>query len=219
MKVKALFFDCDGVLMFGAPWLKLHKTMGISSELDLKWFQEYYAGKISFGQWTDNVANYYKKNKLDRKIFEEVMDLKNYTFNNEAYKLIKFLYKNNIEIAIVSSGIDFYVENVAKHFGIKYCRANARFLFDENGMFQKILYGIDDMQQKVLDLDELCKIMSIKPSESIFIGDSDNDLKAFAHTKRGILYKNDLPELQDKAWKKVENLEDVIDIIKEVNEQ
>lgn len=219
MKVKAVFFDCDGVLIFGGPWVKLHTRMGISQKQDLEWFTQYYSGEISYEEWVNNIQGRYKKNNLDKRIFQEVMDLKNYTFNKEANKLIQYLKKKNIEIAIVSSGIEDYVKNVAKYFGIKHWKSNAKFVFNIDGKFERFEYGVDDDLQKVLDIEKLCSKLDISPNEAIFIGDSDNDLKAFERTGRGILYKNDLPELQDKAWKKVNNLEEVIDIIKKENEE
>lgn len=218
MKVKIVFFDCDGVLIFGGPWVNLHTRMGISQKQDLEWFKQYYLEKISYEEWVNNIQSYYKKNNLDRRIFQEVMDIKKYTFNKEANKLIQYLKKKNIEIAIVSSGIEDYVKNVAKYFGINHWKSNTKFFFNTEGRFEKLEYGVADDQQKVLDVEELCKNFKILPKESIFIGDSNNDLKAFDCTGRGILYKNDLLELQDRAWKKVNNLEEVIDIIEKINE-
>lgn len=229
MKVKIVFFDCDGVLIFGNPWIRLHRVMGISEELDQKWLNQFLKGEITNTKWTRNIEEYYIKNKLTKAEFEDILNLKNFVFNKEAYPLINFLKKEGIEIAIISSGIAYYVSMVANHFGIKYWRDNANFIFDKEGIFTNIKFGLDDLDQKVKDINDISTLLNISHLESIFIGDAGNDTKAFEHTKRGILYKtknkSDVEDTWDNldtkllkaSWKKIDNLESVIDIIKDIN--
>ncbi len=49
MKVKIVFFDCDGILLFGNPWRKIANAVGLPTQLDKKWFRDYYDNKLSFG--------------------------------------------------------------------------------------------------------------------------------------------------------------------------
>ena len=161
MKVKVVFFDCDGTLIFGNPWMKLHKAMGISEELDQKWVNQFLNGDITSAQWVGNIEEYYIKNKLTKTLFENILNLKDFVFNEEAYALVNFLKSEDIESAIISSGIDYYVSKVADHFGIKYWRANARFIFDKNGMFTNIQFGLDDLDQKVKDIDDISTLLKI----------------------------------------------------------
>lgn len=229
MKVKIVFFDCDGTLMFGSPWVQLNKAMGISEELDKFWLNQFLKGEITSDKWTKNIEGFYRKNNLTKTKLEEILDLKNFTFNQEAYGLMEFLNRQNIQTAIISSGIDYYVKGVAKHFNIKYFKDNASFIFDENGKFVKIKSGSDDLDQKVNDIKNICDSLNLNPLESIFVGDAGNDKKAFEYIKRGILYRTkflgsvkDLwanvdAGLLNASWKKVDNLVSVIDIIKEEN--
>lgn len=229
MKVKLAFFDCDGTLIFGNPWLHLHYAMGIKPEVDKKWVNQFLAKEITNEQWIKNIEEYYIKNGLNRKKFEDILNLANYKFNKEANNLMDFLREEKIQTAIVSSGIDYYVSKVADYFGIKYSGNNAKFIFDKNGNFKNIEHGLDDLEQKVADINNICREIGVSPQESIFVGDGANDVKAFEYTKRGIMYIAKYPTnfediwtsantaLLRAAWKKVDNLEKIIDIIKKEN--
>jgi phosphoserine phosphatase len=156
-------------------------------------------------------------------------DIKKFRLNDEAEDLIKFIKDQGIYFAFISSGIDHYISQIAKHFGTDYYHANAVFEFDKNDYFIDMKYTDVDPQAKVVAINEFCKRFNISPDESIFIGDANNDLEAFKYTKRGILYrvKNQLnaidiwkekdDALQLAAWKKIDNLRLVIDIIKDIN--
>ena len=229
MKVKVVLFDCDGVLIFGNPWPQLHKAMKVSPKQDREWFSKYYEGKITYEQWNQKIEEHYRKQKLDRKTFENVLSLQNFTINEEAKELIIYIKNKNIPIAIISSGIDYYVSRVAQYFRIEDWYANAFFNFDSSDYFTKIRYIDSDPDAKVLAINEICEKFNILPQESIFIGDSGNDIKAFEYTKRGILYKTRHPknieytwaaydaELLKASWKKIEDLQDVIKIIENEN--
>ncbi len=213
MKVKIIFLDCDGVLIFGKPWLKLHERMHISSELDRKWMSEYYGGQITFEQWNRNVEKFYRKNKLTLNIFKEVMALENYSLNNEARELVEYINDKKIVSFIISGGIDSYVSKVAKNFNIPNWIANYSVIFDSNGDFEKIKYVRDDELFKRTSIQQVCKQYNALPTETIFIGDSRNDIKAFDLTKHGILYRTKDRELGRTSWKRVNDLKEVISIL------
>lgn len=219
MKVKIVFFDCDGILLFGNPWRKIANAVGLPAELDLKWFRDYYDNKLSFKRWNKNIEDYYKKGGLNRKMYEEILDFKNYTINKEGKELVEYIKSQGIEIAIISSGTGDYVSKVADYFGIKYWRANITMVFDQNDMFLKFQCVDEDPKAKVIEIKSLCKMLNISPSDSLFIGDADNDMDAFEFTKRGILYKTNDPRLEKLAFKKINNLLEIIDIIKDINGQ
>ena len=214
MKYKTIFFDSGGVLIFGNPWVKLAEAVHIPLELDQKWLDDYYDGKISFQDWNRNVESYYLKAKLDKNTFEKVLDFKNYIFNKEAVGLIEYLQDKGYQIAIISSDTDYFMGKIAKHYGIDIFKANCRFVFDKSGLFKKREYISSDPEAKVIQINEVCKDLDINPEETIFIGDSINDSRAFQHTKHGIMYGNH-PQLAKFAWKNVKDLREIIKILEE----
>jgi len=216
MKFKIVFFDCDGVLLFGHPLSRLEKELNIYSTIHQQW-DDYYSGKITFEEWIGNIEFLYKKAGLNKKNYDEVIDFKNYEINKEAEDLVKYLKERNYEMAIISSGSGEYVSQVAKHFGIKYYRINTILVFDKNGKFIKLKTFGEDPDVKVSQIKEICDLLDVNPIETVFVGDSDNDLKAFEYTKHGILYSVNQPELEKFAWKKINNLGQIISILENAN--
>jgi len=211
MQPKIIFFDCDGVLVTNLLWPNLHKVIGLSDELDRKWWNEYYSGVITNDQWVKNISNFYKKKKLDKKLFEKT--LSDIEFNPEAFEIFNYLKEKKILIAIISSGIDFYLKKVAKALRPDYWRANATFHFNNKGLFTHWDYITDDDQTKVIQIEEICAELKIKPTATLFVGDFNNDLKAFKLTQHGILYKGKNPEHSKIAWKSINNLMEIKEIL------
>lgn len=213
MKFKIVFFDCDGVLLFGNPLGRLGEASNISQTMYRKWAQDYYDRLISFDEWIKNIDSCYKKTGLNKKTYEAIIDFKHYEINKEAGDLIRYLREKRYEIAIISSGSEEYVSQVANYFGIKHYRINTIMDFDDNGLFIRLKTFGEDPDVKVMQINEICEMLNIAPTETIFIGDSDNDLKAFEHTKHGILYKTKDPRFEKIAWKRVDDLREVIKIL------
>jgi HAD superfamily phosphoserine phosphatase-like hydrolase len=211
MKPKLIFFDCDGTLIEGNAWGKLHDAISMPRELEQKWWKDYYAGNLTFDQWLENIEDQYRKCGLTQKIFEDVMS--NYTFNPNVKEVCKKLQEMNIPIAIVSSSTEVTVKKVADELGIDTWRTNSFLSFDESGKFLKFGYDTDDPIVKVKQITEICKERGIKPTETFFVGDSNNDKDAFLLTKHGILYKNHDPVLVKAAWRVIEDFAEILPLI------
>lgn len=215
-RFKIVFFDCDGVLLFGFPLTRLEQKLDIGLEITQK-MEKYYNGEVAFQDFVDNIEFLYKKAKLTKDLYEEIVNFKNYQINKEAKILIDYLQKNEYEIAIISSGSAEYVSGVAEYFGIKYFRVNSILDFNKDGKFEKLRGFGEDAQVKVDQVKEICGLLKINPDESVFIGDSDNDIKAFEFTKHGILYGSKRLDLEKHAWKRVEDLRDIKKILEDAN--
>lgn len=207
MKAKVVFFDCDGVLTLDTLWPKLHNAVGLPKNLDTKWFNEYYSGEINFVTWVKNIEDYYRKKKLTKELFERTLN--QITINEEAFQITNYLKKRKIKTAIISSGIDYYVKKVAKKLKVDYWRSNASFHFGKKGIFTHMDCYIDDPTAKVIQIREICSLLKVKPTETIFVGDSANDLKAFELTQHGVLYRSEEEKYKKKAWKIINNLKEI----------
>lgn len=205
-KFKIIFFDCDGVLLFGEPLSALEKFLNISASVVNQWIDDYYKDKITFDFWIKKLEQLYIKAGLSEKAAKRVMDIKNYSINKEAGELITYLKDKGYEIAIISSGIDYYVSQVAKHFNIKYFRVNTLLVFDDDGKLREFKTFGPDPDVKADQIREICGELGVDPTETVFIGDSFNDQKAFEVTKHGILYRTENPLLEKVAWKRVDDL-------------
>ena len=211
MKSKVVFFDCDGVLIFGNPWGTLELALDIPVEFSQRLWNDYYLGKITMDYWNSLVEEMYRGKSLTKAFYQEQM--KKFHINPEAYEIIAYLKQKDIKTAIISSGTDYYVKKVAEELRIDFWRANYRFLFDREGKFIKFKYDIEDPKAKVKQVKEICESLGVKPVQTIFVGDSDNDLEAFKLTKHGVLYKSSNEIHKKIAWKTIENLVEIKDII------
>ncbi len=214
MKFKIIFFDCDGVLLFGFPLATLEKSLNINDEI-YENLQKYHREEITFEDWRKIAEECYKLVNLKKDYFLNMMDLRNYQINPEAEELVKYLKDNKYEIVIISSGAKEYVSEVASKLGIKYFRWNSILNFDSEGNFKNLGAFGPDTDSKVTHINEICNELQINPLETIFIGDSDNDIKAFEFTKHGILYGDKRLDLQKHSWKNVSDLRDVIKILED----
>ncbi len=215
MEFKLVFFDCDGVILTGTiPWHHLHRVGGVSIEQAREWWDAYYTGKLSHEQWFRNIKETYIKNGMNRLLFKK--SLACYEINPEIYLLIKYFKQRKIKTAIISSGIDEYVKPVAEKLGFDLWRANYNFTFKKNGKLKEINYlGVDE-KVKTQQVKEICRKLKIKPTETIFVGDSINDLKAFGLTKHGVLYKTKWNDCYEKyAWRTIKNLGKIKAILEE----
>ncbi len=211
MKIKLVFFDCDGVLTEDG-WHKLDSLM-VHKKLDNKWKSEFNEKKLTLKNWIKNVTRIYRRKRLDRKLIVDIY--KNIKINPQAPELFSYLKKKKIKTAIISSGFKYYVEPIAVRLEVDFWRANTSIVFDRNDVFKKFEFLIDDDHLgKVLPTNQICKDLNISLEETMFVGDSFNDIDAFELTKHGVLYqmkefKTKTQKLKKYAWKKIKNLAEV----------
>lgn len=211
MKPKIVFFDCDGVLITMNTWESMVKLIKFPRHLNDKLWNQYYLGKLSFKDWVEIQSVYFRKNLTKDLYRKEIVE--KIKINPDAREIVSFLKTKNIPIAIISSGEIKYVQAVANSLDILIVRVNTYFRFDENGKFIKMDFHTEDPIAKIDQVKEVCKLFNCSPEETFFIGDSNNDLKAFDLTKHGILYKTEDPECLKHAWKKIDNLNEIKELI------
>lgn len=207
--VKIIFFDCDGVLTFGSIWERLNRFVGLDKSLSPSWAKEYYSGKITFREWERRIEEVYKKARLTKTQFQRLLEPIN--LNPDALSFLKYLNRNHPEVkkGIISSSLNSFVEKVAKKLKLDFWRANSSLVFDEKGFFKGIKSYAEDPIAKVLHVKEICKIYKVNVRDTIFIGDSYNDIEAFKYTGRGILYKTRDPKLEKFATKRIESFSEL----------
>ncbi len=215
MKFKAVFFDCEGVLTFEHMWVKFHEFVGIPKELNFKWRNEFYSGKISWKQWFNKFEPYYRDRRFNKNDLERLT--KDINFNPEATNIVKYLLNKHVLTAVISGSIEKYVKLVAETLHLDAYKANTSLEFDHENIFIRFKNVADEVHAKVIFIEELCKKHGLLPKEVLFVGDSMNDSAAFQLTGNGVLYnKFDRPEeegLEKLAWKIIKNLNEIKDFV------
>lgn len=212
MKPKIVFFDCDGVLITSNTWESLLRLVKFPKDENDRLWRQYYFGKLSFKKWAEIQSVYLRKNLTKQKYQKQIV--KKIEINPDAREIITYLKRVNIPIAIISSGEFDYVKAVSDELKIKIFRVNSYFRFDNEGRFIKMDFHHDDPISKVVQVREICKIYNCTPKDTFFVGDSNNDLKAFELTKHGILYKTKDKDCVKFSWKMIENLNEIKNYIK-----
>ncbi|MEI6532418.1 MAG: HAD-IB family phosphatase [Candidatus Roizmanbacteria bacterium] len=210
--IKAVIFDCDGVINTYRTVGECHRKIGLPEDLDISWMRDYYSGKISYKQWEKNLAQFYKSISLNKETYLQYMS--QYVINSEAIELISYIKKLGLPMCIISSGFDIYVKKIAQELGIHDWYCNLVVHFNNNNVFQRIDTFDDEVEAKVEQLAMFCSNHFIRMSECLYVGDSENDIGIFRATKHGVLYRSKNKLCKEETWKEVQSLVEIVDILK-----
>jgi|CXWL01.1.fsa_nt_gi phosphoserine phosphatase len=216
--IKAVVLDMDGTVLPANSWQELHRSCGLLEAEDqvmLRWYSE---GAISYGQWTDLIASVYRaRGMATRDAVLAAFD--RCAVDPSAEELVAEIQRRGLRLILLSGGVDDLVDRVADHLGIEERFANHRIAYGADGWFAGFEIQGDDAQFKVARLMAFCKRHAFLPHECMCVGDGCNDRLIFELTGRGVLYcppgrvPPDVP-----FWRRVENLRDVVMILKEATQ-
>ena len=166
-------FDCDGVLADSiSSWKTIHDHFGTSSK-DL--LQRFMAGELTDSEFmAADIALWKAKSpKIHRDdIFRAYSGCK---LMKGAKELVADLKAEGIHVAIVSAGVDLYVQSIAALVKADDWIANG-FEFDEDGwLMDEGIVRVPSMQ-KYTSIQRLIEILDCPPNRLGAIGDSSMDL-------------------------------------------
>jgi len=236
MSPKVVCFDVDGTLVEGNSWLYLTRGLGGSEKKHLEIFHQFKKGKISLekaerfllGMWRKSnrrskrimrrILSIFLKTKFSLKRNEATKERVREIFSEvklkpEVKEVISYLKEKGYKIYLVSGAIDIYVEEIAKKLKVDGFYASSSLGFDEKGILNRIYYQVNQGEVKVRQLEEIAKSLNILLEEIVFVGDSDNDIKAFEATEHGIAVNSQCSELKKSAWKEVKDIRELKNIL------
>jgi len=211
-KIKLVCFDVDGTLVEGNAWWILTKSLGCSVQDAIDTFEKAGRGEISFRTAERIFTKRYRESGNANELFIKNI-FKNIHVKDEAKKIISYLREKNYKIYLISGAIDIYVGFVAKQLNVDGFYANSSLEFDEKGVLQKINYHENQGGLKIKQLRELTEKLGIGMDQVAFIGDSENDIEVFQATRHGIAVSSSVEELKKVAWKKVDSLIEIKNIL------
>jgi len=131
----------------------------------------------------------------------------------EAQEVVLYLKQKGYLIYLISGAIDMYVKEVAKKLGVSGFYANSSLAFNQQGGLEKIHYRNNQGEVKVEQLKDLVKKFGIGTNEAVFVGDSENDIEVFKETGHGIAVHATSEELKHVAWREIESLQELYNIL------
>jgi phosphoserine phosphatase len=165
-----VMFDMDGVIFRGKNfWLELHQAFGtqvqgiasadkyLSSNYDR--LVQIVAGNLWKGRPADTYYSLVAKRHYQPGIKH----------------LFKFLGKNNIRSAIISSGPYELALRAKQELGIELIRAN-RLIVENGHIAGSVDVMVPDSEKKRVGLEAM-NILGVEPSRVMYIGDSDSDVE------------------------------------------
>lgn len=200
VKYKLICFDVDGTLVDNLTysWNHFHEFFGVDMKRRQKAKKDYYDGSISYAEWAAHDINLWKEMKKRRQDFLEAIG--RLKLMKGALETISTLKKHGMKLAIISGSLNVIIETLlgdaVNDFDYVYL---SHLLFDTNGALEGIKATAYDMEHKATALREIADKEKIKLSQTVFIGDHHNDLKAMEIAGLSIAFNPKLEEMEKIA--------------------
>jgi len=189
----------DGVIFKDSNfWLRLHEVFGTLEEgkkLTKKYLYTNYAKLV------EEVVTKLWKGKDATSYYSLV---KTIPYSDGVQELFRQIKKQDLLVAIVSSGSIDLARRAQHDLGIDFIYAN-ELIIKNNLVTGEFVWPLGaGTEKKVEIISHLCKDLGIPPEEVIFIGDSESDIHACEYVGLSIAFNSKSKELKEAASHVVE---------------
>jgi len=218
MATRLVGFDWDGTLAkmpVNSSWGMIDRTLGCTAATKAL-EGKYIRSEIDYVEWCRLCVEVYKRFGLTENILRGIVE-KNLTLHKGALETISELRSRGIKVGIISGGVYNLYEYASDRFGLSVDYANfaGRLEFDNRGTLVNGEYKEDDYDGKLRVLNAYCKKAKATLGETLYVGDSHNDIPVFRATT-GIAFSSDSDELKRCAKHIIEG-DDLREILKYVD--
>lgn len=175
--MKLVVFDVDGVLTsIRNSWSFIHERLGVSEKArEIK--KLFLENKITYAEWMELDTRLWVEARGGRihktEILEIISEIK---IDPEAEYVVRWLEERGVKRAIVSGGVDLWVERVAETLRVDYWLAN-KLSFDKDGYLVPgglPLVGV----WKDEAVSRIASHLGVSLSDTMYVGDSIWDAPA-----------------------------------------
>ena len=211
--IKVICFDVDGTLIDGNSWLSLTEGFGCSVSKHVQLYEDTVSGKITFEKAERELVKLWQDSKnATKENLEKIYS--NINLRKEAEGVFKHLRNKKYSIYLVSGSNKFFVERIAKKLKPDDCYSSAEIILDKDNIISQIDQKITKQGQiKVDQVNEIAEKHNASIKEIYFVGDSENDIDVFIATGRGISVHCQNDYLKKIAWKNIESLDRLREIL------
>jgi phosphoserine phosphatase len=173
-------FDLDGTLKEAfSPWRYLHVALGFEQEADA-YRARFLAGEIDYLEWARLDSALWKGTPLDR---VEALFREN-AYRPGVHELFHFLQRHGVRTAIVSTGLDVQVRQVAVELGVWRTASNELCVCDGCLTGEAIVRVTEQSKGQVMA--RLRQEAGVRPEECLAAGDGPADIELFAQAALAI---------------------------------
>jgi HAD superfamily phosphoserine phosphatase-like hydrolase len=210
---KIVCFDVDGTFVDGISWYILTEGLGCKKEEHEKIYRDCLDGKITFKEGESQLVKLYQqKGQANYETINQIFA--NVELREEVFNLMIHLREKGYLVYLISGAIDLYVQKIAEKIQANGWFANSSLGFDDQGNLIKLNYRDGQGKVKLDQLISLADKLKLDLKKDIYVvGDGENDLEIFQATGHGIAVYCENKELQKVAWKNVETLDEIINIL------
>lgn len=210
---KLIFFDLDGTLSPTNSWNLFNKEFGLTEAEDNVLYDWHKRNLITFSWWTDIIIKIIRERNLCTKEKVETF-VKTIQPRPETVGLIEACKQKGYTLIILSGTMHQIAKDFGSRIGIELVYTCSEIFFDENGAFLDITNADteDEALTKLHLFQSVCTEYGVDPKETIMVGDGSNDVEVFKHTNKGI-HIGEHRKLREHAWKHVENISEVGELI------
>lgn len=210
--IKAVVFDIDNTLTNDVSWLKATELLGASVEAHVDIFDKFSKNELSYEVSKSQLIQLWEDTGNNNKQFWEEMFLK-WPLKDDAQELVDYAHRQNYKTVLITGSFDIFAKAIAEKLGIPLWYANTEMVWSTDDALIDFHYVRDQAAQKLVHFQEFIQQNGIDAQDCVVIGDGDNDIELFKTTGRGIAVSKDSQNLMDVAWKSVDNLSEVKDIL------
>ena len=210
--MKIAFLDLEGTLVKTESWNKVKIKFG-AEKLSNEYDKLYAEGKVGYEEWRRELVKIWKKNKVTKQQFIDV--IKDYNLIEGAKKLILGLKDKGFKIIIITGEPDIFAELIAKELGVDEFYSAHEFVFDENGLFVDIKTHEEYRrgEGKVKFIKEIISKEGIDIKDCIAIGGDDINDYWMMKELTSFAVKPKLRQIQEVVDHNINKLAEVLDFI------